>query len=367
MSTCDLRISPFWERVGASHLNADMPGVGHETGSINSQLDHRGDAGGPFNGVVDSRSELAQLWDVDLNPDLFVDVDFNFDADALMATPKSPTFGNTDSIAGSPEVSLPDSAGLPGLDHFRMQADSPCTAGQTLAQQPLAPLKLPPFVPIPGPTASHPGPSMTNHAVEIQETFLRINKIDGEIFRRSSQIATLQHEKGFLLAALGGLATQNFTACPAIDNFITRDTTVGKLADDEYERPKRPPNAFILWSCEERRLRAEVYAGTPANTASPTLRDTWANLHEGDKEKWKQKSRILFREFKSNHPDVSYHPPKSKCSLARKRKPSSPRSQAKGIGVRSPLRPTGSFLDQDPAGFDHHVLTHCGPSPTGSF
>jgi hypothetical protein len=104
-----------------------------------------------------------------------------------------------------------------------------------------------------------------------------------------------------------------------------------------------------------------------ANTASPTLRDTWANLHEGDKEKWKQKSRILFREFKSNHPDVSYHPSKSKSSLARKRKPSSPRSQAKGIGVRSPLRPTGSFLDQDPAGFDHHVLTHCGPSPTISF
>lgn len=290
MSTRDLRIPPFSERVGASYLNADMPGVGHETGSINSQLDHRGDAGGSFNGVVDSRSELAHLV-VDLNPDLF-DFDFNFDADALMATPESTTFGNTDSIAGSPEsdVSRPDFA---GLDHNRMQPDSP-RMGQSLAQPP-APLKpAAPAVPIPGPTASHPGPSILKYAVE---TSSRINEIDGEIFRRNSQIATLQHEKGFLLAALGGLATQNFTACPAIDNFISRDTTVGKLADDEYERPKRPPNAFILWSCEvclgvttfvcvlsvdtsqrlksdtslshscvslqERRLRAEVYAGTP--------------------------------------------------------------------------------------------------------
>lgn len=86
----------------------------------------------------------------------------------------------------------------------------------------------------------------------------------------------------------------------------------------ESHRPKRPANAFILWSCEER--KKGNYSGSPANYSSAILRDKWAKLPKHEKALWQDKSRALFREFRRKYPDLSYHPQRHKnTGSARKR------------------------------------------------
>jgi hypothetical protein len=94
---------------------------------------------------------------------------------------------------------------------------------------------------------------------------------------------------------------------------------------------KFDPHPFCASLCNTREsLTLSICHSTlRANMASHSLRDTWASLPEYEKEIWKQKSRDLFRAFKIAHPDVSYHPSKSKSSMARKRRPSIPRSPAR--------------------------------------
>jgi hypothetical protein len=76
---------------------------------------------------------------------------------------------------------------------------------------------------------------------------------------------------------------------------------------EDLPRPKRPANAFILWSST---VRGQLNSGKPANDSSGKLRDRWKIMSDVEKAPWRAQSQELFAKFKERHPEVKYHPPR---------------------------------------------------------
>ena len=73
---------------------------------------------------------------------------------------------------------------------------------------------------------------------------------------------------------------------------------------------KRPPNAFILWSSEQRRMRNITDKNNIINNArmSELLGAEWSNLSEETRLKYRDKAKIKKVEHKRNFPDYKYEP-----------------------------------------------------------
>mmetsp|Transcript_20846 Transcript_20846/g.54181 ORF Transcript_20846/g.54181 Transcript_20846/m.54181 type:complete len:337 (+) Transcript_20846:308-1318(+) len=156
------------------------------------------------------------------------------------------------------------------------------------------------------------------------ESHARISEAIWREFEKFHKMHTTRSAAAPGLAALPDpprISSREVAVWPTAKDDLTIGPPSGELLDGaKAERPKRPPNAFILWSCEERRRRSDLYSGSPANHGSATLRDKWARLSDADKALWKKKSRDLFEDFKRNHPNLSYHPPTPKKKSPRKRR-----------------------------------------------
>ena len=90
---------------------------------------------------------------------------------------------------------------------------------------------------------------------------------------------------------------------------------------------KRPPNAFILWSSEQRRVRHITDKNNIINNArmSELLGAEWSNLSEETRLKYRDKAKLKKVEHKRNFPDYKYEP----RSRLKSKPKSNPKAQPK--------------------------------------
>ena len=83
----------------------------------------------------------------------------------------------------------------------------------------------------------------------------------------------------------------------------------------EIDNARRPPNAFILYS-QENRSKVQQDNPTCSNTeVSRLLGKMWKEIPNNSKLAYKQKAQLLQEEFKRQHPDYTYRKARRKTAL----------------------------------------------------
>ena len=83
----------------------------------------------------------------------------------------------------------------------------------------------------------------------------------------------------------------------------------------EIDNARRPPNAFILYS-QENRSKVQQDNPTCSNTeVSRLLGKMWKEIPNNSKLAYKQKAQLLQEEFKRQHPDYTYRKARRKRAL----------------------------------------------------
>ncbi|KAG5875320.1 Sex-determining region Y protein, partial [Gonioctena quinquepunctata] len=101
-------------------------------------------------------------------------------------------------------------------------------------------------------------------------------------------------------------------------------------------RIPRPPNAFMLYANENRKIMSQQFPADSNKEISKKLGSTWKNLNPEDKMKYFDKARIVDLEHKRKYPDYVYNPKE-----ARIRKAMREASRDRSIGA-SPMLPRPS-------------------------
>ena len=79
-------------------------------------------------------------------------------------------------------------------------------------------------------------------------------------------------------------------------------------------KPRRPPNAYILYCLEKRtELRAQ-HPELPNVDISKLLGDKWKSLDESERRPYKERAKVLQSEFKEQNPDYKYEKARMKRS-----------------------------------------------------
>lgn len=88
-----------------------------------------------------------------------------------------------------------------------------------------------------------------------------------------------------------------------------------EAAASEIDNARRPPNAFILYS-QENRAKVQQENPTCSNTeVSRLLGKMWKEIPNNAKLSYKQKAQALQEEFKRQHPDYTYRKARRKRAL----------------------------------------------------
>ncbi|XP_057667610.1 transcription factor SOX-7-like isoform X5 [Diorhabda carinulata] len=118
-------------------------------------------------------------------------------------------------------------------------------------------------------------------------------------------------------------------------NYCVKKETI-ELSNNVIPKIPRPPNAFMLYATDNRKVLSHKYPADSNKIISKKLGSNWKNLSEEEKNKYFDRARIIAIEHKEKYPDYVYNPKE-----ARLRKAMREANRDRSIGA-SPMLPRPS-------------------------
>lgn len=76
--------------------------------------------------------------------------------------------------------------------------------------------------------------------------------------------------------------------------------------EENRDKPKRPMNAFLVFSKKHRQFFKHLYPGRDNRKISSLLAEQWRRMKPEEQEPYKRESQELMRQTKQNYPDFKY-------------------------------------------------------------